>query len=115
MVTEETAYLAEYYLGKPLQLSIELLGTERVCVGDLQMMVSAVWDRGATDWHRDYSSNVLAPLEGVQKDMAATGVPYAHYTPRSTASSPQRGTTRPWRSPITTPGRCAPTTTKCRI
>ena len=68
MVTEETAYLAEYYLGKPLQLSIELLGTERVCVGDLQMMVSAVWDRGATDWHRaarwscrDYSRTRKTP------------------------------------------------------
>ena len=50
-----------------------------MCVGDLQMMVSAVWDRGATDWHRNYSSNVLAPLEDVQKDMAATGVPYVQW------------------------------------
>lgn len=43
------------------------------------MLASAVWDSGFSDWHRDYSSNVLAPLAGVQKDMAVNGPPYVQW------------------------------------
>ena len=79
VVTEETAYVAEYYLGKPLDVSTELLRAERVGLGALGLMVSAVWDRGATDWHRDYCSNTLAPLGGVQRDLAVNGSPYVQW------------------------------------
>ena len=79
VVTEETAYVVEYYLGKPLDVSTELLRAERVGLGALGLMVSAVWDRGATDWHRDYCSNTLAPLGGVQRDLAVNGSPYVQW------------------------------------
>ena len=78
-VCPETAFVADYYLRKPLGVSSELLESDRVGLGSMGMMVSAVWDRGCTDWHRDYSSNVLAPLTGVQRDMAVNGPPYVQW------------------------------------
>ena len=44
------------------------VGAERVGIGAL---VSAVWDDGPTDRHRDHTSGALAPLAGVQLDQAS--------------------------------------------
>lgn len=79
LVTAETAHVAGWFIGKPLGVSTELLGAKRAGIGSLELMVSAVWDFGATDWHRDYCSNYLAPLAGVQRDLAINGPPYVQW------------------------------------
>ena len=79
VVTPETAYVVDYYRGAPMEVSAELLGASRTGLGSMGLMVSAVWDRGYTDWHRDYCSNTLAPLDGVQRDMAVNGPPYVQW------------------------------------
>ena len=79
VVTEETAYVVDYYRGRPLEVSAELMGAKRVGLGQLQVMVSSVVDHGATDWHRDYTSNAHPPLSGVQLDQAVNGAPYVQW------------------------------------
>ena len=79
VVTEETAYVADYFRGLPMQVSTELLGATRVGLGQLQVMVSSVLDFGVTDWHRDYTSRVHVPLAGVQMDQAVNGPPYVQW------------------------------------
>ena len=61
-------YVAGFYLDKPLKASTEPRRAERVGIGAL---VSAVWDDGPTDRHRDHTSGALAPLAGVQLDQAS--------------------------------------------
>ncbi len=79
VVTEETGYVAEYFLQRPLEVSSQLLGAQRVGIAQFELMASAVWDYGATDWHRDYDSNSLAPLAGVQRDQQVNGPPYVQW------------------------------------
>ena len=79
VLTGETAYVAEYYLGRPMEVSTELLRAERVGLGQLQLMVSSVVDHGYTDWHRGYDSRSLVPLSGVQRDQVVNGPPYVQW------------------------------------
>ena len=79
VVTEETGFVLDYFLQRPLQVSTRLLGGSRVGIGQFELMASAVWDYGPTDWHRDYDSNSLAPLAGVQRDQQVNGPPYVQW------------------------------------
>ena len=79
VVDADTAHVLDYYIGAPMEVSSELLPSGNVSNTLMELMCSAVWDYGATDWHRDYCSNTLAPLAGVQGDLIANGVPYVQW------------------------------------
>lgn len=75
----ESARALELILGRPLQISQQIMQAPAVAPTQFMMMCSPQRDHGPAAWHRDIHPIDQAPIAGLQQDLLANGPGYLQW------------------------------------